>query len=168
MWRLAISVENFKKVHKNCSSKITLNKHIRIVHELAGKNLNKCGDCEKAFKEEQGLKDHIRIVHEGKRDFRCDLCEKHFGRKETMKTHLALVHGKVEMNDAENPTTRAVVEKKYSCEFCEKSYTQPHNLKSHMESCHRLIEENDSKLPQNDTCLTNWLTRKTDQIWSIN
>jgi len=41
---------------KNCCSKITLN--TQIVHELAGKkNLSKCGDCEKAFKEEQGLKE---------------------------------------------------------------------------------------------------------------
>ena len=128
------------------SNSILLEKKI----QMKSKKRFSCHACDKTYAGNFNLKDHIRIVHEGKRDFRCDLCEKTFGRKETMKTHLALVHGKVEMNDAENSTTRAVVEKKYSCEFCEKSYTQPHNLKSHMESCHRLIEENDSKLPQND------------------
>ena len=36
---------------------------------LPGKKLNKCGDCEKAFKEEQGLKDHIRV--------NCPECDNH-------------------------------------------------------------------------------------------
>ena len=64
-----------------CSNN-TLNKHIQIVHELAGNNQNKCEDCEKAFKEEQDLKDHIRIVHEGKR-VNCPECDKLFVSKST-------------------------------------------------------------------------------------
>ena len=64
-----------------CSNN-TLNKHIQIVHELAGNNLNKCEDCEKASKEEQDLKDHIRIVHEGKW-VNCPECDKLFVSKST-------------------------------------------------------------------------------------
>ena len=45
-------------------SKITLNKHKQMANE---KNLNKCEDYEKAFKEAQDLKDHSRIAHGGKR-----------------------------------------------------------------------------------------------------
>ena len=63
------------------------------IHELARKNLNKCGDCEKAFKEEQGLKDHIRIVHEGKR-INCPECDKPFVSKSTLKKHIDAVHEK--------------------------------------------------------------------------
>ena len=60
---------------------------------LPGKNMNKFGDCEKAFKEEQGLKDHIRIVHEGKR-VKCPECDKPFVSKSTLKKHIDAVHEK--------------------------------------------------------------------------
>ena len=72
------------------------------------KNLNKCGGCEKAFKEEQGLKDHIRIVHEGKR-INCPECDKPFVSKSTLKKHIDAVHEK---------------EKPHVCDICHESFAQ--------------------------------------------
>ena len=51
---------------------------------LPVKKMNKCGDCEKAFKEEQGLKDHVRIVHEEKR-VNYPECDKPLVSKSTLK-----------------------------------------------------------------------------------
>ena len=46
----------------------------------SGKNLNKCEDCENAFKEEQGLKNHSRIAH-GRKRVNCPECDKLFVSK---------------------------------------------------------------------------------------
>ena len=77
-----------------------------------GKSLNKCGDYEKAFKEEQDLKDHIRIVHEEKR-INCLECDKPFVSKSTLKKHINAVHEK---------------KKPYVCDICHESFAQTHPL----------------------------------------
>ena len=56
-----------------------------------GKSLNRCGDYEKSFIEEQDLKDHIRIVHEEKK-INCPECDKLFVSKSTLKKHIDAVH----------------------------------------------------------------------------
>ena len=60
---------------------------------LLGKKLNKCGDCEKAFIDQQGLKNHVRIVHEGKR-VNCPECDKSFVSKSFLKKQIDAVHEK--------------------------------------------------------------------------
>ena len=47
------------------SQKVSLNKHIEIVHE--GKKPHVCSVCLTAFSTKGNLKNHIEMVHEGKR-----------------------------------------------------------------------------------------------------
>ena len=79
------------------------------------KNLHKFRDCEKAFKEEQGLKDHIRIVHEGKR-INCPECDKPFVSKSTLKKYIDAVHEK---------------KKPHVCDIFNESFAQSHHLVTH-------------------------------------
>ena len=60
---------------------------------LPGKNMKKFRDCEKAFKEEQCLNNHIRIVHEVKW-VNCPECDKPFVSKSSLKKHIDAVHEK--------------------------------------------------------------------------
>ena len=68
-----------------------LKKHIRTVHELAGKHLFKCEHCEKSFKMEFTLKNHIKVIHEGIR-VKCPVCQKPFVDKTVVKRHIENFH----------------------------------------------------------------------------
>ena len=100
-----------------------MNKHTRIVHELAGKSLNKCGDYEKAFKEEQDWKGHIRIVYEEKR-INCPECDKPFVSKSTLKKHIDTVHEK---------------KKPHVCDICHESFAQSYHLVTHKKGKHKIL-----------------------------
>ena len=108
---------------RNCESKTALKKHVRLVHELAGTKLYKCGDCEKEFKHEYGMKNHIKIHHEGKR-VNCQVCQKTFVGKREMKRHIENVHEK---------------KKPHVCDICNVSFAQRGHLVTHKKGKHKII-----------------------------
>jgi KRAB domain-containing zinc finger protein len=100
-----------------------LKKHIRTVHELAGKHLFKCEHCEKSFKMEFTLKNHIKVVHEGIRVM-CPVCQKPFVDKSCMKRHIENVHEK---------------KKPHACDICNDSFAQKGQLVTHKKGKHKIV-----------------------------
>ena len=53
-----------------------------------------CPVCQKTFKRKFDMNAHIRIDHEGKKDFICSICTLAFGRKNGLEDHFKSVHEK--------------------------------------------------------------------------
>ena len=52
----------------------------------------KCDKCGKQFTRKDSLKNHVRLVHEGKPDYICPVCQKGFVRKRDFTVHCENVH----------------------------------------------------------------------------
>ena len=95
-----------------------MKQHIQNVH---GSEENKCSSCGKSFSSRNFLEQHIRNVHEGKKDHKCDVCNKYFSQSTNLNTHIKVVHEK---------------SKKFHCKFCELSFSFLDGLKSHIKNVH--------------------------------
>ena len=49
---------------------------------------NSCSKCSKAFKLKSNLQEHIQLVHEKLRPFSCDVCGKTFQRSQSQQIHM--------------------------------------------------------------------------------
>ena len=74
------------KCDKIYTSKYYLNMHAQIHTEKTLKTL-KCEICCKTLGTIKGLKNHLKYVHTGRKDYSCSLCEKTFLNKLGLKTH---------------------------------------------------------------------------------
>ena len=61
-----------------------------------------------------GRKDHLQIVHEGKKNLLCEICGKSFSHVGDLKRHILRVC------------------KDYECESCAKTFTEVKHLKTHI------------------------------------
>lgn len=80
--------------NKSFSSKDTLKKHLRRIHE-AGKS-HICNECGDKFYDKRELKVHILSMHEGKKLFRCSIlsiCKLCFIVRSNLKKHMISVQG---------------------------------------------------------------------------
>ena len=59
-----------------------------MVHERQ----HKCEKCGKAFGLSSYLKEHIKVVHEGQKNYECYECGKSFGFPGNFKQHVKAVH----------------------------------------------------------------------------
>uniref|UniRef100_A0A1B0DQE6 Uncharacterized protein n=1 Tax=Phlebotomus papatasi TaxID=29031 RepID=A0A1B0DQE6_PHLPP len=64
------------------------------------------------------MKHHVKVVHQGVRDFHCPHCERSFGKPETLKHHVMTHTG----------------EKPHACKECGKRFIQQTALKTHMKT----------------------------------
>ena len=85
-----------------------------------GKHLYKCGDCEKSFKNIQGLEVHITSIHKGIW-YSCKNCNYKASKKGILKAHQESKHEGV----------------KYSCDQCDHKAAQKSGLLIHKQSVHQ-------------------------------
>ena len=73
-----------------------LEKLQKIQNELKvhkGQKNYKCDECCKSFLSVHNLKQHIFLLHEGRRkDYNCEMCHKSFPTKSDLKRHVTSVH----------------------------------------------------------------------------
>ena len=69
----------------------SLRSHIDTVHE--GKKPYKCDRCDKRFSHSGSIADHITAVHEGLKPFKCELCEDFAsGTRQGLRAHVRNIH----------------------------------------------------------------------------
>lgn len=78
-----------KECGKVASSETTLKRHKRLVHQMERKY--KCTYCEKAFKKNSHLKDHI-ATHTGQHIHQCSLCSQTFINSGSLHKHRKKAH----------------------------------------------------------------------------
>ena len=52
----------------------------------------RCEQCGKCFTRLENLKQHIKIIHEGRKDHKCEQCGKSFSTKYWLMNHLKRIH----------------------------------------------------------------------------
>ena len=56
-------------------------------------NSLKCEICDKEFKSNKGLKNHLKIVHKLMEKNQCNICQKDFKLHRQLTCHVKIVHG---------------------------------------------------------------------------
>ena len=67
------------------------------------------------------MEEHIRIIHERRKDFKCEFCAVSTSTSYGLKSHINAIHKKL---------------KKYKCDSCEKMFMNLSNMKKHASSVH--------------------------------
>merc|ERR1712150_411929 len=80
-----------------------------------------CNKCSYVSKERGNLDRHVRLVHNGIKDFTCAYCGKVFGLKQYLNNHIIRLHEKV---------------KKHKCGVCGKSFGIKDDVKKHARKVH--------------------------------
>ena len=108
---------NFSTVYKS-----SLRGHLKDHDRVKRDHVCHCG---KSFKTKYVLAHHIKITHEGVRNFFCKFCSNTYVSKHVLNTHILIKHSKH-------------VEKEKVCEICAKTFFTLDQLKSHLRLTHTL------------------------------
>jgi len=90
-----------------------LTKHKKQAH----KKTFCCSVCNKVFKTNVILQNHMKVHSETRKDYKCNSCEKSFTTKYNLNKHIKVKHDKVQ---------------EFTCSVCSKSYAHKKSLDKHM------------------------------------
>ena len=93
--------------------------------ELQPKIVFPCNYCGKILTTKPKLLAHVKVIHQGIKDFTCSSCSKSFSSKSNLDIHVGSVH------TGNLP---------YKCEFCSKSFARKNLLSAHRQTAHQFIE----------------------------
>lgn len=93
--------------------------------ELQQKVVFPCNFCGKTLTTKPKLLAHVKVIHQGIKDFTCKSCKKSFSSKSNLDIHIGSVH------TGNLP---------YKCEFCSKSFARKNLLSAHRQTAHQFIE----------------------------
>ena len=93
--------------------------------ELQPKVVFPCSFCGKVLTTKPKLLAHVKVIHQGIKDFACPTCKKSFSSKSNLDIHIGSVH------TGNLP---------YKCEFCSKSFARKNLLSAHRQTAHQFIE----------------------------
>ena len=112
-----------------------------------------CHICGKTLSSNKHLNEHIKTVHEKRRDWVCEHCFKSFGSKTVLNHHQARVHSKVRdfmcnvcnkewFSKAElvNHMRCHTGEKPFVCEICSKGFSDKQFLQKHIMGTHEGVK----------------------------
>ena len=122
---------HIKAVHKKikdhicetCGKPFFSKSDLRIHMAVHFGNQLACDQCGKTYRDKYRMKEHIKIAHEGRRDYPCSHCGKAFPTRRYQKLHEDIVHLGI---------------KRHKCHLCSNAYGQSHELKSHYRRAHNL------------------------------
>ena len=86
-----------------------------------GKKPIPCGVCNAEFASRAYVKFHIATAHDGKKPFKCEICDSAFFFESSKKRHISMVHDQ---------------KRTYACENYSKSFKNQKNLRSHKSEVH--------------------------------
>jgi len=93
--------------------------------ELQPKVVFPCNFCGKILTTKPKMLAHVKVIHQGIKDFACKSCKKSFSSKSNLDIHIGSVH------TGNLP---------YKCEFCSKSFARKNLLSAHRQTAHQFIE----------------------------
>ena len=126
---------HIKRVHNENSEKFTCEicyqnfpnshgyrRHMTSVHDIQPK----CKQCNKTFKTFSSMDIHVKVIHEGIKDFQCEICSKKFGDLANFNRHKREVHEKL---------------KNHVCDVCGKPYRSSNEVKNHKKWVHEGVKD---------------------------
>ena len=119
-----IKVDPMKEIpYQMFTQKGHLKEQFEVFHEK--KKMHICSNCGVSFGEKSSLKEHISLVHEGKKgllnDGKCPRCDKQFVDKGNILKHIKAVHEKI---------------KPFNCSVCNADFTEKGGLAMHIKTVH--------------------------------
>ena len=105
--------------------------------------------CSKTFYSPKGIRKHVKVVHEGIKDFNCDQCEKAFSKRIDLERHLSTTHNNTEEEIDYDLFDNPFVDKRkpnddvqtYKCDLCNKIFNNSSKLSKHIIIMHEQSEE---------------------------
>ena len=149
-------------MHKTYFSKTGLLKHLKIIHKKYNEpEFYQCANCEKKFKTELYLNNHMKFIHDTAVNLscKCKICEKPFKSKRHLQSHNSRMHtirsaedekryqcstckNKFKNSDILNKHIEAVHEdKKWRCDICYKPFSRKSHLELHVKRIHEKIKD---------------------------
>ena len=85
----------------------------------------KCKLCKGIYASKKSLDTHIKIKHEGKKEFMCSECGQTFGKGTHLNIHMRMHSG----------------EKSYACFVCDKKYATKYESHLHLMNHHNILPQ---------------------------
>uniref|UniRef100_A0A1B0D3D5 C2H2-type domain-containing protein n=1 Tax=Phlebotomus papatasi TaxID=29031 RepID=A0A1B0D3D5_PHLPP len=107
-----------------------------------------CEHCPYKARKQQSLKEHLKVVHQGVKDFHCPQCSRSFTRADHLKLHILRHEGikkfkcavcglkKVSIGELNTHMNTHTKEKMWSCEYCSYKSPIPRNVSRHVKVVH--------------------------------
>ena len=123
---------NCNDCSKAFGSKQALRYHTETIHEKVNLQIP-CGVCEKLFRTNQNLDDHMREVHRDLK-FDCELCFAQFKRQSNLNHHYKVCHNTL-INQLFLNDEPAIIEY-FQCELCDFKTREKRTLVHHVKFVH--------------------------------
>ena len=104
---------------------ISASTNLKVSDKKINGRLKNCEICDRSFKSQRNLNNHIAAVHELKKPLECKICNKKFARKEKINQHVFTVHEKLKL---------------FQCSVCDHKTSSKGNMKSHINSRHEGLD----------------------------
>ena len=110
--------------------------------------VNECDLCGKSFTTSLILRNHIKITHQGIKNYKCMVCGISFGLHRTMKNHVRNRHSENTTqtcpfcdSNVKNLNQHILeihnnIEKRFKCNICDKKYHKQSELQRHLKTMH--------------------------------
>ena len=68
-------------------------KEVRQKAIISNEHDYKCEICDKEFKKNDGLKKHVKVVHNFVKEHQCNICQSGFDFQSQLTLHMKIAHG---------------------------------------------------------------------------